>query len=140
MPLTQDSEIKQLLEGTRTIAVVGYSNRPNRPSNTVARALQEAGYSVYLVNPTIQSDTEKIYASVAEIPVKIDVVDIFRRAEDVPPVVDDAIAAGAKAVWMQSGIRNDEAAAKAEQAGLQVVQDRCLKVDFRRLRDSKVTK
>lgn len=139
MPLTQDSEIKQLLEGTYTIAVVGYSDKPSRPSNYVAKALQEAGYRVYLVNPTIQSETEKIYSSLAEIPVKIDLVDIFRRPADVPPVVDDAIAVGAKAVWMQLGIRNDEAAVKAEKAGLQVVQDRCLKVDDRRLRDRKVT-
>jgi uncharacterized protein len=140
MPLTQDSEIKQLLEGTSTIAVVGYSDRPDRPSNSVAHALQEAGYSVYLVNPTLQSETEKIYSNLAEIPVKIDMVDIFRRPADVPPIIEEAIAVGAKAVWMQLGIRNDEAAERAEQAGLKVVQDRCLKVEHRRLRDRKVTK
>ncbi|MEP7286256.1 MAG: CoA-binding protein [Chloroflexota bacterium] len=134
MTLMQDVDIKHLLETAKTVAVVGYSDKPDRPSNDVARALKAAGYEIYPVNPMLQSDNgQKVYASLAEIPVPIDVVDIFRRPEDVPPVVEDAIATGAKAVWMQLGISNDAAAERAEEAGLQVVMNRCMKVENRRL-------
>ncbi len=134
MPLTADQDLKRLLEQAKTVAVVGYSNKPDRPSNEVAKALQAAGYAVYPVNPTLQStETERIYASLADIPVPIDVVDIFRRAEDVPEVVEAAIAVGAKAVWMQLGIVNEAAARRAEEAGLAVVMDHCMKVERRRL-------
>lgn len=134
MPLTEDQDIKRLLEQAKTVAVVGYSNKPNRPSRDVAEALKLAGYTVYPVNPTLQStDQERIYAGLADIPVPIDVVDIFRRPEDVPEVVEAAIAVGAKAVWMQLGIVNEAAAKRAEEAGLTVVMDHCMEVEHRRL-------
>ena len=134
MPLTQDSEIKQLLENTKTVAVVGYSNKPDWPSYDIAHSLKARGFEVYPVNPTLTNgDGEKVYASLADIPAPIDVVDIFRRPEDVPQVVEDAIAIGAKAVWMQLGIVNEEAAKRAEEAGLKVVMDHCIKDESGRL-------
>jgi hypothetical protein len=134
MPLTTDHELRDLLSSARAIAVVGYSNKPDRPSNDIAHNLIRAGYTVYFVNPTLQSTPqETIYASLRDLPEQIDIVDIFRRAEDVPPVVEEAIAIGAGAVWMQLGIVNDEAAARAEESGLRVVMDRCIKVEYRRL-------
>ncbi len=134
MPLTTDSEIKQLLQGAKTIAVVGYSNKPDRPSYEVAQALKHMGFEVYPVNPTLQSTPEQpVYAKLSDIPVKIDVVDVFRRAEDVPEVVEAAIAAGAKALWMQLGIVNEAAAQRAESAGLRVVMNHCMKVEGHRL-------
>jgi len=134
MILTQDSDIQHLLETTRTIAVVGYSNKPDRPSNGVTWALERAGFDVYKVNPLLASDSpEKIYASLADVPVVIDLVDVFRRSADVPPVVEDAIAVGAKAVWLQSGIVNEDAARRANEAGLDFVMDRCTKVEYSRL-------
>jgi uncharacterized protein len=130
MVLKRDDEIRGLLERTKTVAVVGYSPKPDRPSHGVAKAMMRFGYDVYLVNPTAKStDDERIYASLAEIPVPIDIVDIFRRAEYIMEVVEDAIKVGAKAIWMQQGIINEEAAARAESAGLQVVMDRCIKID-----------
>jgi predicted CoA-binding protein len=124
-----------LMRDAKTIAVVGVSSNPSRPSNDVTRYLIDAGFTIYLVNPT---ETEifgmPVYASVRDLPEPVDIVDIFRRPADVPPVVDDAIAAGAKAVWMQMGIVNEDAAAKAREAGLQVVMDRCTKVEHRRLK------
>ena len=118
---------------SRTIAVVGASSDPRRASNDVAKYLIDAGYTVYLVNPT---ETEilgqRVYPSVRDLPEPVDIVDIFRRAEDVPPVVEDAIAAGAKCVWMQLEIVNEAAAARAAEAGLVVVMDRCTKIEHRR--------
>jgi hypothetical protein len=134
MVLTQDADIRQILEQSKTVAVVGWSNKEDRPSNRIARRLASFGYQVYHVNPTIASTPEHpIYPGLADIPVKIDVVDIFRRAEDVPEVVKDAIAIGAKVVWMQQGIVNEEAAKMAEQAGLKVVMDRCMNDEYKRL-------
>ncbi len=134
MPLTTDEQIRQLLEQTKTIAVVGYSSDPTRPSHEVAQALKAAGYRVYPVNPTLKPTAEEpVWARLSEIPEPIDVVDIFRRAEDVPEVVETAITAGAKAIWMQLGIVNEQAAKRAEQAGLKVVMDHCMKVEHRRL-------
>jgi predicted CoA-binding protein len=124
----------ELMRDAKTIAVVGVSSNPTRPSNDIARYLIDAGYTVYLVNPT---ETEifgrTCYPSVRDLPEPVDIVDIFRRPGDVPPVVDDAIAAGAKTVWMQLGIINEDAAAKARAAGLDVVMDLCTKVEHRRL-------
>lgn len=124
----------ELIRDARTIAVVGVSSRPDRASNEVAKYLIDAGYTVYLVNPT---ETEifgmPVYDSVAEVPEPVDIVDIFRRSEDVPPVVADAIASGAKAVWMQLGIVNEAAAAEARAAGLEVVMDRCTKIEHRKI-------
>jgi predicted CoA-binding protein len=123
-------EIKAIIDGARVIAIVGLSQKENRPSHMVGRYLQEAGFTIIPVNPG-QTEIlgETCYHSLRDIPIQVDVVDIFRRSEDVGPIVDDAIAIRAKVVWMQQGVVNEEAAAKAKQAGLKVVMDRCLKID-----------
>ncbi|MEE8421657.1 MAG: CoA-binding protein [Dehalococcoidia bacterium] len=125
----------ELMRDARSIAVVGVSPSPERDSHDVARYLIEAGYDVYLVNPTVDEEVlgRRVYGSVQELPQPVDIVDVFRRSEHVPPVVDDAIAAGAKAVWMQLDIVNDAAAERARAAGLEVVMDRCTKIEHRRL-------
>ena len=121
----------------KTISVVGISDNPERPSNFVAKFLEERGYSIIPVNPNLTEwDGKKCYPDLLSIPVKVDVVDIFRRSEAVPPVVDEANAIKAKAVWMQEGIVNEEAAAKARKAGIEVVMDRCMKKEYIRLRVS----
>ena len=134
MLITQDSDLKRLFETVRTIAVVGCSPRPERPGHYVAKYLQDLGYRIIPVNPG-QSEIlgEKCYASLRDIPEPVDMVDCFRRAEDIPPVVEDAIAIGAKFVWMQLGIVNEEAAQRATDAGIEVVMDRCPKIDYPRL-------
>jgi predicted CoA-binding protein len=125
----------ELMGEARTIAVVGVSENPSRDSYDVARYLIEAGYEVYLVNPTVDAEVlgRRVYDSVQELPEAVDIVDVFRRSEHVPPIVDDAIEAGAKVVWMQLGIVNEEAAERARAAGLEVVMDRCTKIEHRRL-------
>ncbi len=131
-----DTRLRGILERTRTIAVVGASANWNRPSTFVMRYLQGKGYHAIPVNPGLAGQTllgETVYASLRDIPEPVDVVDIFRAAEHVGPVVDDAIAIGAKVVWMQLGIREDAAASRAEAAGLEVVMDRCMKIEFGRL-------
>ncbi|MDH5298016.1 MAG: CoA-binding protein [Desulfobulbaceae bacterium] len=127
--------IASLLKECKTIAVVGLSPKENRPSNDVARYLLAAGYTVIPVNPG-QTEIlgQRCYPSLTAIPCPVDLVNIFRRPEDIPPIVDEAIAIKAKAVWMQQGIVNHEAAAKARAAGLFVIMDRCLKVDHATLR------
>jgi len=134
MLITTDTDLKRLFETVRTIAVVGCSPRPERAGHYVARYLQELGYRIIPVNPG-QSEIlgEKCYASLRDIPEPVDMVDCFRRAEDIPPVVEDAIAIGAKFVWMQLGIVNEEAALRAIDAGIEVVMDRCPKIDYPRL-------
>ena len=127
-----DKQIKKILDNTKTIAVVGLSPKENRPSNMVARYLLAAGYRIIPVNPgqtEILGQTCYPYLTSIPAEVKVDLVDIFRRAEDIPPVVERAIKIGAKTVWMQSGIVNEDAAGTAGEAGLAVVMDRCLKVD-----------
>ncbi|MFA7249948.1 MAG: CoA-binding protein [Dehalococcoidia bacterium] len=128
----------ELMRDARTIAVVGISSNPDRPSNDVAKYLIDAGYTVYLVNPMEEQDIFglPVYDSVRDLPEAVDIVDIFRRPGDVPPVVADAIASGARAVWMQLGIVNEEAAAQARAAGLDVVMDRCTKIEHRRLQSA----
>ena len=131
-----DAMLRDILQRTRTIAVVGASANWNRPSTFVMRYLQTKGYRAIPVNPGLAGQTllgEKVYASLRDIPEPIDLVDIFRASAHVGPIVDDAIAIGAQVVWMQLGIRNDEAAARAEAAGLRVVMDRCVKIEFGRL-------
>ena len=126
--------IRKILGGSTTIAVVGISNKPDRPSYEVADYLKVNGYRIIPVNPNIDEVLgEKAYPDLASIPERVDVVDIFRRSEDVGPVVDEAIKAGAKAVWIQLGIVNDVAAEKASRSGLDVVMDRCIKVEHRRI-------
>jgi predicted CoA-binding protein len=123
-----------ILNHCRTIAVVGLSPKPHRASFDVARYMQANGYRIIPVNPNAAEVLgEKAYSTLAEAAKheKIDLVNCFRNSEDIPPVVDEAIAIGAKAVWMQLGIANAQAAAKAEAAGLLVVQDHCIKIDHR---------
>ena len=126
----------ELLRDAQTIAVVGISSNPDRPSHEVARYLIDAGYTVYLVNPMEEQDIFglPVYDSVRDLPEAVDIVDIFRRPGDVPPIVADAIASRARAVWMQLGIVNEAAAADARAAGLDVVMDRCTKIEHGRLR------
>lgn len=125
----------QILTTVKTIAVVGLSNNPDRPSYEIAGYMQKAGYRIIPVNPTIKEALgEKAYASLRDVPQRVDVVQIFRRPEDVPPIVDDAIAIGAKVVWMQPGAENEEAAAKAEAAGLKAVVGACMRSVHRTLR------
>ncbi|WP_431468950.1 CoA-binding protein [Sphingosinithalassobacter sp. LHW66-3] len=136
MPLTRDEDIKALLERTRTIAMIGASDRPDRASYGVMAYLQSRGYRVIPVNPTITGEHvhgEFVFRDLSQIGEPIDMVDIFRNSEAAATAVDEAIAAGAKSVWMQLGVVNDAAAAAAEAAGLEVVMDRCPKIEIPRL-------
>ena len=127
-------EIKKILTESKTIAVVGLSPKEDRPSYRVASYLKSQGYRIIPVNPNAQEILgEKSYPDLRSIPENIDVVDIFRKSEDVPPVVDEAIQTGAKAVWMQEDIVNEPAAQKARSAGLLVVMDRCMLKEHRKL-------
>ena len=124
------TQIRHILTTSRTIAVVGLSPKEARPSNMVARYLINAGFRVIPVNPGQTAILGlPCYPTLAAIPEPVDIVDIFRQADEVGPVVDEAITIGAKAVWMQEGIANAAAAAKAKAAGLVVVMDRCIKTD-----------
>jgi hypothetical protein len=128
-------EIKKILAECKTVAVVGISPKEDRPSYGVASYLQSKGYRIVPVRPDGETLLgEKVYPSLTEIPkeIEIDVVDIFRRPEDVPPVVEEAIRKGANVVWMQEGIIHEEAAAQARRAGLKVVMDRCMKKDHQK--------
>ena len=136
MPLTRDEDIAELLSATRTIAMVGASDRPDRPSYGVMKYLQSRGYRVIPVNPQITGEHvhgEYVWRELAQIGEPIDLVDIFRRSQAAGEAVDEAIAIGARAVWLQLGVINEEAAARAEAAGLKVVMDHCPKIDIPRL-------
>jgi uncharacterized protein len=127
--------ILDILKKYRTVAVVGLSSNPMRPSHGVAQFLQASGYRIIPVNPNEREVLgEKSYARVEDVPEKIEIVDIFRRAEDVPPVVEGAIRAGAKVVWMQLGIENEGAAEKARAAGITVVMDACMLIAHKKRR------
>lgn len=122
--------VNDILRSCSTIAVVGFSPKENRPSHMVGKYLIDAGYKVYPVNPGVSEILgHTSYPDLASLPEKIDIVDIFRKSEDVLPIVEAAIAIQAKVVWMQQGIVNEEAAALAEKAGLKVIMDRCIKID-----------
>ncbi len=121
------AEVRRILESARTIAVVGLSDKPERDSHRVAAYLQNRGYRIIPVNPNLSAVLgERAYPSLRDVPVPIDVVDIFRRPEAVPEIVADSIAVGAKTVWMQDGIVHNAAAEQARAAGLTVVMSRCL--------------
>jgi len=133
-------EIEKIIKESKNVAVVGLSNKLGRPSLTVASYLKGQGYKIIPVNPTIQEvGGDKCYPDLASVPDKIDIVDVFRKSDEVLPVVDAAIKIGAKAIWMQEGIVNEEAANKAREAGLMVVMDKCMLKEHARLkREGKV--
>jgi uncharacterized protein len=126
--------IEEMLTTAKTIAVVGLSDNPDRISYLVARYMQERGYRIIPVNPTIKESLgEKAYGSLKEVTEQVDIVNVFRRSADVPPVVEDAVAIQAKGLWLQEGIVHEAAGKKAEEAGLKVVMDRCIMVEHARL-------
>ncbi len=130
-------DVERILRPPKTIAVVGLSDRPDRESHEIASYLQAQGYRIIPINPRIKETLgEKAYPSLGDVPDRIDIVQIFRRSADVPPVVEEAIALGAPVVWMQSGIVNEAAAARAEAAGRTVVMDACLRSAHRALRSA----
>jgi len=136
VPLSADQDIRDLLTTTRTIALVGASDRPDRPSHGVMARLQAHGYRVIPINPQLAGQQllgETVLPDLAAVGEPIDLVDIFRRPIAAGEAVDEAIAVGAKAVWLQLGVINDEAAARAEAAGLQAVMDRCPAIEIPRL-------
>ena len=128
-------DIESILQESGVIAVVGLSDKPDRPSYGVAAYMQQKGYRIIPVNPLLKQPVlgETPYPDVASAPERVDIVDVFRRAEETPAAVEQAIAAGASAVWLQLGIVNEEAAAMARAAGLDIVMDRCIKVEHQRL-------
>jgi uncharacterized protein len=127
-------QVKQILLDTKTIAVVGMSTKPDRPSQDVPKYLQEHGYKIIPINPNAdQILGEKAYPNLSAVPreIQIDTVQVFLHSDQVPPVVEEAIAIGAKVVWMQEGVRHEQAAKRAQEAGLLVVQDRCMRAAHR---------
>lgn len=134
MTTTDTDTIKRILTEYKTIAVVGLSPKWNRPSHFAAKYMKEHGYKIIPVNPGYEEILgEKCYKSLLDIPEPVDIVDIFRRSRDVPPIVEDAIAIGAKVVWMQLTVVNEEAAQRARDSGLEVVMDRCVKIEYGRI-------
>lgn len=130
---------RRIFSETKTIAVVGLSAKPDRDSYGIAQYLQAQGYRIIPVNPNVEQVLgERAYPSLREVPDPIDVVQIFRNPEAVPPIVEEAIAIGAKVVWMQVGIVHEAAAERARQAGLQVVMDRCMRATHRELRAARM--
>jgi len=131
--MDDSDKVRRILRGTRTIAVVGLSAQWHRPSYFAAKYLQEHGYRIFPVNPGYPEILgEKCYKSLREIPEKVDVVDCFRRSAEIPAIADDAIAIGAKVLWMQLGVENGDARKKAEAAGLEVIENRCMKIEHGR--------
>jgi predicted CoA-binding protein len=127
-----NDEVKALLEGAKNVAIVGISNKEDRASYQVAKWLQaHSHFTLFFVNPVIDEVLgQKTFASLADISEQIDIVDVFRKSEDCPATLDKAIAAGAKSIWLQLGISNDDVAERGTAAGMQVVMDRCIKVDY----------
>ncbi len=129
-----DTEMKKLLDTTRTIAVVGLSEKPDRPSHHVSTYMQSQGYRIIPVNPNVVSILgERSYPTLRDIPEPVDMVDVFRRSEAVPEIVQQAIAIGAKSIWLQEGVIHEAAANDAKEAGLAVVMDRCILKEHMRL-------
>ena len=130
-----NAEVKTLLQESKNVAIVGISNKEDRASYQVARWLQEhSHFTLFFVNPVIDEVLgQKTFPSLADIPEQIDIVDVFRKAEDCPPVLEKAKAIGAKSIWLQLGISNDEVETNGAAAGMQVVMDRCIKVDYANL-------
>jgi predicted CoA-binding protein len=123
-------EIKQILQDSQTIAVVGLSDDPSKTSHMVSEAMQRKGYRIIPVNPNASSILgETSYASLKDVPVPIDIVNVFRRPEHTPPIASEAVEVGAKVLWLQLGISNEEAATVATEGGLRVIMDRCIKVE-----------
>jgi predicted CoA-binding protein len=134
MPIEDDDVIRRILESAKTIAVVGASVKPWRDSNSIMQFLLQVGYIVFPVNPNYSEVLgTRCVPLLSEVSEKIDIVDVFRRSDAVGPIVDEAIAVAAKTLWMQVGVVNEEAADKAERAGLNVIMDRCIRVDYQRL-------
>jgi uncharacterized protein len=130
-----NADVKALLEKSKNVAIVGISNKEDRASYQVAKWLQQnSHFNLFFVNPVIDEVLgQKTYPSLADIQEEIDIVDVFRKAEDCPSVLEKAIAIGAKSIWLQLGITNDEVAAVGTEAGLEVVMDRCMKIDYANL-------
>jgi predicted CoA-binding protein len=132
--MNNDQMMKEILLSAKTVASVGLSSNQEKESYWIVSYLKEQGYHIIPINPTATEILgEKVYPDLSSIPEKVDVVQVFRKPEDVPPVVDEAIKIGAKVVWMQEGIVNEEAAQKAREAGLQVVMNACMRATYRRL-------
>ena len=130
----QDKLIADILNNSRVIAVVGHSDKPHRTSYQIAQFLRNAGYRVYPVNPTVaEIDGDRCYQTLAEVPEPIDIVNVFRRPEFLLEIVSEAIAVGAKTVWGQLGVIDPKAAGIAESSGLNLIMDRCIKIDCERL-------
>ncbi len=136
--ITSDNEIAQLLSQSKRVAVVGISDKEDRPSNGVSRWLmRNSHFELYFVNPAYTTVLgQPCYASLADIPDAIDMVDIFRKVSDIPAVVDEAIAIGAKSIWIQLGLVDETSAARAVEAGLDVAMDLCIKIEYERLASS----
>jgi len=134
MPIEDNERIGQILREAKTIAVVGASPKPWRDSGRIARFLMEQGYTVYPVNPNYDEVAGRAcYPDLPSITERVDIVDIFRRSEEVLPIVDEAVRIGAGTIWMQLGVVNPEAAARAEENGLAVIMDRCIAAEYERL-------
>lgn len=129
-----DEQIKQLLQDAKTIAVVGLSDKPERDSHMVAKYLQDAGYRIIPVNPKLDTVLgEKAYKKVSDIPEKIDIVNVFRRSVDTPPVVEDALSKKPSAIWLQLGISNDQAAEIAQRNNITMIMNKCIKIEHAKL-------
>ncbi len=138
MTINDDATLAQILKTVRTVATVGASSSEDKPSYGIFRYLKARGYNMIPVNPTAATiQGLKVYPNLLAVPEKVDVVQVFRKPEDVPPIVEQAIQIGARVVWMQEGIVNEEAARRAEAAGLQVVMDRCMMKTHARLLEKK---
>lgn len=138
--MLNDQEMRRVLREARVIAVVGHSDKPHRTSYQIGQYLRQAGYTVYPVNPTVDKiNGQKCYASLADVPEPIDIVNVFRQSQHLAGVVEEAIAVGAKAVWAQLGVYDMKSRQIAKNAGIDIIMNQCIRVDHRRLLDMNVT-